>query len=111
MLICSPQLTPQLLKSGVTNAINDLLAPIQSAFQASKEWQDIEKLAYPPPAPVEKKKKEKKDKGKFHPGGAAKGAVEANPDGSVEGAKAAEVSVGKDVADALENLDVTGKEV
>ncbi|GAB7352224.1 hypothetical protein MBLNU459_g2698t1 [Dothideomycetes sp. NU459] len=101
-------LTPQLLKSGVTNAINELLAPIQAAFQASKEWQDIEKLAYPPPPVVEKKKKEKKDKGKFHPG-AAKAAAQA--DGSVEGPDAAEVGVGKDVDAALSNLKVADKQV
>ncbi|KAF9630831.1 Aminoacyl-tRNA synthetase class Ib [Lasiodiplodia theobromae] len=41
-------LTPQLLKSGVTEAISKLLAPVQAAFDASPEWQEIEKLAYPP---------------------------------------------------------------
>jgi hypothetical protein len=44
-----------------------LLAPIQADFQSNKEWQEIEKKAYPPPAPVDKKKKEKK-KGTGHPG-------------------------------------------
>lgn len=95
------QLTPQLLKGAVTTALVDLLAPIQAAFRASSEWQEIEKKAYPPPP--EKKKKEKKDKGSRHPG-----AVKAQPDGHVEGAKAAEVSLGKDVQDAMQNLDVNG---
>lgn len=81
-----------------------MLAPIQAAFKASAEWQEIEKKAYPPPP--EKKKKEKKDKGSKHPG--ANGAVQAKPDGHVEGAKAQEVSVGKDVDDAMKNLQVGG---
>ncbi|EHL02701.1 Nucleotidylyl transferase [Glarea lozoyensis ATCC 20868] len=54
-------LTPQLLKAAVTVQLNNLLAPIIQAFQESKEWQDVEKVAYPPPAA--KVKKEKKDKG------------------------------------------------
>lgn len=83
----------------MTPALLELLAPIQAAFEASPEWQAIEKQAYPPPP--EKKKKEKKDKGSRHPG-----AVKANPDGSVEGQGSAEVSVGKDVNGALEKLDL-----
>lgn len=79
-----------------------MLAPIQAAFKASAEWQDIEKKAYPPPP--EKKKKEKKDKGSKHPGAG----VQAKPDGHVEGAQAQEVSVGKDVGDAMKNLNVNG---
>ncbi|GAM86608.1 hypothetical protein ANO11243_046220 [Dothideomycetidae sp. 11243] len=71
-------LTPQLLKNGVTAALNEILKPIQAAFQASTEWQEIEKKAYPPPE--QKKKKEKKDKGSRHPG-----AVKVQPDGRVEG--------------------------
>jgi len=42
-------LTPQLLKPAVTVALLKLMAPIQEAFQASKEWQDITLKAYPPP--------------------------------------------------------------
>lgn len=89
----------------MTTALIALLEPIQAAFQASKEWQDIEKLAYPPPPAPEKKKKEK-NKGTRHPGGAADGSVQAKPDGQVEGAKAAEVSLGKDVQDAMQNVDL-----
>lgn len=105
----SSQLTPQLLKSAVTTALLDLLAPIQSAFETSEEWQKIEKDAYPPPP--EKKKKEKKDKGSRHPGAGKPANVEAQPDGSVEGKDSAQVSVGKDVNEALKNLDLEEKAV
>lgn len=43
------------------------MAPIQAAFQSSKEWQEIISKAYPPPAPVEKKQKKVKDKGTKRP--------------------------------------------
>ncbi|KAK0658817.1 Tyrosine--tRNA ligase [Lasiodiplodia hormozganensis] len=103
-------LTPQLLKSGVTEAISKLLAPVQAAFDASPEWQEIEKLAYPPVV-EEKKKKEKKvkNKGSRYPGGAKN--VEAQPDGSVQGKDAQEVSVGKSAQEALEKLDLAQQEV
>lgn len=102
-------LTPQLLKSGVTDGISKLLGPIQAAFDASQEWRDIEKLAYPPVV-EEKKKKEKKvkNKGSRYPGGAK---VEAQPDGSLEGKDAQEVSVGKSAQEALEKLDLAKEEV
>ncbi|KAF4219588.1 hypothetical protein CNMCM8980_004373 [Aspergillus fumigatiaffinis] len=60
-------LTPQLLKPAVAEALVELMAPIITAFEASKEWQEITLKAYPPP---EKKKKEKKqkDKGNRYPG-------------------------------------------
>jgi len=35
------QLTPQLLKPAVSKALNDLLAPIQAAYQADPQWQEI----------------------------------------------------------------------
>ncbi|KAF2218294.1 tyrosyl-tRNA synthetase [Elsinoe ampelina] len=95
-------LTPQLLKGAVTTALNEILAPIQEAFKASKEWQDIEQKAYPPPAAPVKKKKEK-NKGTRHPGG-----VKAEADGHVEGTDAAEVNLGKDVNEAIKKLDVNG---
>ena len=79
------QLTPQLLKAGVTAALLEMMAPIQADFQASKEWQDTEKKAYTPPE-VKNKEKKAKDKGSRHPGStAAKPAVESKPDGHVEG--------------------------
>lgn len=62
------QLSPQLLKPAVAKALVELMAPIQAAFQASSEWQEITLKAYPP---AEKKKKDKKvkDKGSRYPGG------------------------------------------
>ncbi|KAH6613741.1 hypothetical protein B0J18DRAFT_447277 [Chaetomium sp. MPI-SDFR-AT-0129] len=71
-------LTPQLLKPAVTRDLNLLLAPIQEAFNASKEWQEIGEKAYPPPP---KKEKKVKNKGTRYPGGAppAKGAEEELP--------------------------------
>ncbi|KAF6819377.1 tyrosyl-trna synthetase [Colletotrichum plurivorum] len=69
-------LTPQLLKPAVTQALNDLLAPIQAAFQASQEWQEITTKAYPPVEDDKKKKKKQpKDKGSRYPGGAKKDAA------------------------------------
>ncbi len=56
--------TPQLLKSAVAAALNTLLAPIQEAYHASPEWQEIALKAYPPPP---KKEKKVKQKGTQHP--------------------------------------------
>ncbi|KAL2132364.1 hypothetical protein VTI74DRAFT_3905 [Chaetomium olivicolor] len=61
-------LTPQLIKPAVASALNALLAPIQAAFQASKEWQEIADRAYPPPP---KKEKKVKNKGTRYPGAGA----------------------------------------
>ncbi|KAI1491725.1 hypothetical protein F5X96DRAFT_630157 [Biscogniauxia mediterranea] len=58
-------LTPQLLKPAVAKVLIELTAPIQAAFQASPEWQEITQRAYPPP---EKKVKKVKDKGSRYPG-------------------------------------------
>lgn len=82
------QLTPQLLKPAVAKALNELLSPIQAAFQASKDWQEVALKAYPPPV---KKEKKVKDKGSRHPGRAAVDAtVQANgsADAKVDGAAA-----------------------
>jgi len=71
-------LSPQLLKPAITKALNELLAPIQAAYQGSKEWQEIAEKAYPP---EEKKKVKKvKDKGSRYPGGAAKDGAAKNGD-------------------------------
>ncbi|KAI9803846.1 MAG: hypothetical protein M1825_001726 [Sarcosagium campestre] len=107
------KLTPQLLKSAVTTALVDLLAPIQADFQASPEWQKIEKSAYPP-AVEEKKKKKPKDKGSKYPGGGTGGAgtgkdVEVKADGSVEGKGKDEVNLMTKATDALAALDVEQK--
>jgi tyrosyl-tRNA synthetase len=58
-------LTPQILKPAVAKGINELLAPIQEAYQASKEWQETALKGYPPPP---KKEKKVKNKGTGHPG-------------------------------------------
>ncbi|KAF2842633.1 tyrosyl-tRNA synthetase [Patellaria atrata CBS 101060] len=60
-------LTPQLLKPAVAAGLNKLLAPIQEAYQASTEWQEIALKAYPPP-PSQKKEKKVKNKGSKYPG-------------------------------------------
>lgn len=96
------KLTPQMLKASVTKALVDLLTPIQAEFLSSKEWQEIEKKAYPSQEPV-KKKKAPKDKGSRYPGG-----VKAQPDGSVEGPGKESVEVGTGAEEAMSNLDVDG---
>lgn len=101
------QLTPQLLKHGVTKALNELLAPVQAAYSADKEWQEIEALAYPPPPSEPKKVKKVKDKGTKAP----KKDVVAQPDGSVEGGDKAEVDVGRGAAEAMKELSSAQKAV
>ena len=49
----------------MAKGLNDLLAPIQAAYQNSSEWQEIALKAYPPPA---KKEKKVKDRGSKYPG-------------------------------------------
>ncbi|EAW12526.1 tyrosyl-tRNA synthetase [Aspergillus clavatus NRRL 1] len=61
-------LTPQLLKPAVAEALIELMAPIQEAYKASPEWQEVTLKAYPPAEPPKKEKK-KKDKGSRYPGG------------------------------------------
>lgn len=43
----------------MTDALNALLEPIQAEFKASKEWQEVQQKAYPPPEVKKKPKKEK----------------------------------------------------
>jgi tyrosyl-tRNA synthetase len=62
-------LTPQLLKPAVAKGINELLEPIQKAYQASKEFQETAEKGYPPPP---KKEKKVKNKGTGYPGGKKK---------------------------------------
>ncbi|KAI9929140.1 hypothetical protein ASPWEDRAFT_36890 [Aspergillus wentii DTO 134E9] len=69
-------LTPQLLKPAVAKALIELMAPIQAAYQASTEWQEITLKAYPPA--TKKKEKKVKDKGSRYPGGAPKDAQAPN---------------------------------
>lgn len=82
-LLIGSKLTPQLLKPAVTKALHDIMIPIQEAYNASKEWQEVTLLAYPPP---EKKQKKVKKVGTRPPGGgkaqsAAPGVAADNADG------------------------------
>ncbi|KAL4988523.1 hypothetical protein BDW68DRAFT_90938 [Aspergillus falconensis] len=77
-------LTPQALKPAVTAALTSLMAPIQAAYQASPEWQEITAQAYPPPV-VEKKQKKVKSKGTRHPGAQAQAQAQAEAQTEVEG--------------------------
>ena len=52
----------------MTNALIEVLKPIQDDFASSPEWQEATNKAYPPPG-VKKKEKKAKDKGSRHPGG------------------------------------------
>ena len=70
ILIYSAQLSPQILKPAVADAIVELTAPIRAAFDANPDWQEVTLKAYPPPAPKQKKEKKQKDKGSRHPGAA-----------------------------------------
>ncbi|KAJ5317772.1 hypothetical protein PENANT_c004G04920 [Penicillium antarcticum] len=65
-------LTPQLLKPAVAAGLVQLMAPIQAAYEADTEWQEIALKAYPPVV-AQKKVKKPKDKGSRFPG--------AKPDG------------------------------
>ena len=56
-------LTPQLLKQSVTRALNELLMPIQMAFNQSPEAQEMTKKAYPDPLKDKPVKDKKKNKG------------------------------------------------
>lgn len=62
-------LKPVDLKAGVTDRINELLAPIRAAFKADPEFQLASEKGYPVEAPKEKKKEKKiKNKGTGYPG-------------------------------------------
>ncbi|RDW63014.1 tyrosine--tRNA ligase TYS1 [Aspergillus mulundensis] len=82
-------LTPQSLKPAVTAALTSLMAPIQEAYQASPEWQEITAQAYPPPV-VEKKQRKVKDKGTRHPGAQVQAKAQAEAKAEVEGEKKAQ---------------------
>lgn len=99
-------LQPQDLKKAVTKDLNALLEPVISAFNASPEWQEVEKKAYPPVV-EEKKKKDKKpkDKGTRVP---ARN-VEAQPDGSVEGPAKDQVNIAGNAMEAMKDLKLAGE--
>lgn len=62
------ELSPVDLKSGVTDAINELLAPIRAEFENNKEYQEAEVKGYPAPVQEKKKAKKPKNKGSRYPG-------------------------------------------
>ncbi|KAH8699400.1 hypothetical protein GQ44DRAFT_665457 [Phaeosphaeriaceae sp. PMI808] len=100
-------LSPQDLKPAVTAALNTLLEPVQTEFQATPAWQEIEQKAYPPPPAEKKKEKKKKDKGTFHPGAKK---VEAKPNGHIEGKDKTSVDVGTESGEkVIENLSLEEK--
>lgn len=81
------------MKLGLRDAINDLLAPIRQVFLANTEFQEIEKEAYPPIAPVKKEKKQKKVGSKYP--------------GAADQAKEDQAKVGASVEDAIETFQKT----
>jgi tyrosyl-tRNA synthetase len=97
-------LQPQALKPAVTDALLEILAPIKKVFDETKEWQEIEARAYPPPPAPEKKAKKVKNLGSRFPGGkggaAAPAEVEAKPDGHLEGKDAEALAVGRSKEEA-----------
>lgn len=104
------------MKSALTAALNDLLAPIRAEFDASPDWQAVEKEAYPPPVVAPKVKKEKKTGdpalvAAARAAAAARKAAAAQPDGSVKGPDAQEVTVGRSTEETLEKLSVAEKEI
>ncbi|KAF7291477.1 Tyrosine--tRNA ligase [Mycena kentingensis (nom. inval.)] len=77
------------LEPFVAAGINKLLDPIRKAFEEDKEWQEIEKLAYPDPnAKVKKVKKEKV----YHPPPPGKGKNVSKDGGNPPGPEAAPVA-------------------
>lgn len=92
-----------MLKPAVTNALLELLQPIQEEFTKSQEWQDIEKKAFPP-AEIKKKEKKVKDRGSKFPGAVRE--VEAMPDGHVEGRAKDKVNLASGAEEAVANLDL-----
>jgi tyrosyl-tRNA synthetase len=92
-------LSPQLLKPAVADALNKLLAPIQEAFQASKEFQEIALKAYPPPE-VQKKAKKVKKVGTGYPGAKGVASTEA---GGAASAKAQEADAATTTATTTES--------
>lgn len=101
----SDVLTPQNLKPAVTAALCRLLEPIQAEFQASTEWQEIEKKAYPAEVPKEKKVKQKKDKGSRYPVAKAS-ETQAEEGKDVNAEPTTQADVGKSAAEAMDKLSM-----
>lgn len=94
---------PQMLKPAVTNALLELLQPIQEEYLHTPEWKEIAKKAYPP-LEVKKKEKKVKDRGSRFPGAVKE--VEAKPDGHVEGKDKGQVDLAAGAEEAMDNLDL-----
>lgn len=62
------KLSPVDLKAGVSDKINELLAPIRAMYENDKAFQEAAANGYPVAAPKEKKVKKVKNKGTFYPG-------------------------------------------
>ncbi|SGZ57460.1 CIC11C00000001733 [Sungouiella intermedia] len=62
------KLSPVDLKAGVSDKINELLAPIRAMYEDDKAFQEAAANGYPVAAPKEKKVKKVKNKGTFYPG-------------------------------------------
>ena len=95
------QVTPQLLKPAIARELNQLLAPIQEEYRNSVEWQEIEKMAYPPTESEKRKVKQKKDKGDPAKREAARLARQTQ-----QAAKQATESVANGVEESTKNLNV-----
>ena len=74
------ELTPQLLKLLVSKALNELLAPIQTAYMQSAEAREMTQKAYPDLDPTKGKppKEKRKDKGNKKKGEGKKEELQAN---------------------------------
>ena len=86
----------------MTNALLEILAPVQKEFDSNPEWQELTLKAYPPPE-VKKKVKKPKNLGTRFPGAQEK--VESKPDGHVEGEMKAQVDLSTGADEALENMN------
>lgn len=62
------KLSPVDLKAGVSDKINELLAPLRAMYEEDKAFQEAAANGYPVEAPKEKKAKKVKNKGTFYPG-------------------------------------------
>lgn len=93
----------------MSSALIRLLEPIQAEYLASKEWQDVDKRAYPSPPEAPKKQKKPKNLGSRFPGGtgpAAAGQAEAKPDGHIEGDRSDKLSVSANAETAIKSLRI-----
>ena len=57
-------LTPQMIKPALVKALNELLTPIREDFGKSEDWQQADRLGYPPEEKLAKTKKQKSTKQK-----------------------------------------------